>query len=105
MINLAVGSGSNDIALLKLSRPAVLDKHVAVIKLDDGACGKEGDTCTVKGWGNTNPGMYFFRVLLIDCGSLISVSAALALVSEGLCIYMGVRANLEQKPPQSQFKL
>ena len=55
---LYVSEKDNDIALLKLKTPAVLNDKVKIINLDNGSCGKVGSICKAKGWGRVHRGEY-----------------------------------------------
>ncbi|XP_068943504.1 trypsin-like [Petaurus breviceps papuanus] len=46
------GAYNNDIMLIKLKTPAVLDAHVATISLPK-SCATAGTQCLISGWGNT----------------------------------------------------
>ncbi|XP_043977318.1 trypsin I-P1-like [Gambusia affinis] len=55
----------NDIMLIKLDRPAVLNTYVQPVKLPGGNIPQlRGDTCTVSGWGVTQPYSYVLSPVL-----------------------------------------
>jgi len=43
---------NNDVMLIKLSKPAVLNQYVKVVALPS-SCAPAGTMCKVTGWGNT----------------------------------------------------
>ncbi|KAM3613529.1 uncharacterized protein V6R79_000970 [Siganus canaliculatus] len=75
----------NDIMLIKLSTPAVLNQYVQPIALPSG-CASAGTMCTVSGWGNTeNPA--------VDGDSLQCVEVPI--LSDSVCenAYPGMISN------------